>query len=192
MWPNVCLPKMGALAPDKRIILPKSTLVNWRVHWVNYRTMGDSKAECITKKPTTTWEMTHESCIPEAPCGTCRWAHQRASSYQLFTALITSGPCESCNFLSLGAFYSLLHLINLFLQSVMVQFGGGSYPALNTTAFILYPWLYLNTFNKVGREYSKMQVFRISLGMVPVSDFFQTDEQALDYWFMVLFSCDFL
>lgn len=70
---------------------------------------------------------------------------------QLFTAFRTSGPCESCDFLSLGAFYSLLNLINLFLQSVMLQFGGGSYPALYTTAFNLYPWLYLNTFNKVGR-----------------------------------------
>lgn len=113
--------------------------------------------------------MTHESCIPEAPCGTCRWSHQRASSFQLFTAFITSGACESWNFLNLGAFCSLLNLLKLFLQSVMLHFGGSSYPALYTTAFHLYPWLYLNAFNKVGRECSQMQVFRISLGMVPVS-----------------------
>lgn len=106
VWTNVCLSSNRAPAGDKRIIPPKSIVVNQRVYWGYFLEHRWPKSrEPVTQKPTPYMAC----CILEAPCPTCRSLERLCSHLSL-------GSWDSWNYLSLVAFYSLLNLASLSFQ----------------------------------------------------------------------------
>lgn len=107
------------------VIPPKSSLVNWWVHWcylqdqrwrVACRNMGDSMTAVAPKSPPQNGWRLPESCIARAPCIICRQLSLPESPlFSYCYCLYSRGekPCEYYNFFSTGSQVSLLYQLSL-------------------------------------------------------------------------------